>query len=154
MKTSKNPLEVVEKLLEDGQAKEALAAVNNIQDGSIRMQNFQAVCLMRLGEYRKAVVILTELVYRNNSIITRTDIPDGIRLNLVTAMLLAGNVSGAIGIIGEVKNASPMKEKLQQAITAWKKTQPIWSRLAMFMGMFPLNKPIKLDFQPGLLNVL
>lgn len=131
----------------------ALKILTSMQDGSAWAQNAIAVCWMRLGNPQKAVDILMNKVYMTNSVILRSDASDSTRLNLVTALFMTGNVDGALTILNKIEHDTPMKEMLKKAYQEWKKQQPIWSRMAMFMGIYPDNKPVKMDFPVGQMEV-
>jgi hypothetical protein len=140
-------------LITDNKVQSAMTILNGIQDGSIWVQNATAVCWMRLGNPQKASAILLEMVYRKNSVIMRTDASDITKLNLVTALLMIGNIDGALEILNSAEHTTPMGENLKKAVRRWKNQQSIVSRMGMFLGIYPSNKPVKLDFPPGQIEV-
>ena len=140
-------------LIVDNKADNAMKILNSIQDGSVWIQNAIAVCWMRLGKPDKASSILLDMVYKKNSVIMRTDVSDVTKLNLATSLLMTGNIEGALDALNTVENDTPMKGKLQEALAAWKKQQPLGSRIGMFLGVYPKNKPVSLEFPPGQIEV-
>ena len=153
MNTARNTPNHIWSLIADNKEENALRILRDIQDGSVWVKNATAVCWMRLGKPEKALAILVDMVYKNNSVIMRQDASDVTKLNLVTAMLMTGNVEGALEVLNAVEHNTPMKENLERAVRTWKKQQPIWSRMAMSVEIYPDNKPVKLDFPPGQIEV-
>jgi predicted Zn-dependent protease len=153
MNTARNTSSHIWALISDNKAENALKILSDMQDGSVWVQNATAVCWMRLGKPEKASAILLDMVYRKNSVIMRTDSSDVTKLNLATAMLMTGNVEGGSEVLHAVEQNTPMKENLEKAVRAWKKQQPIWSRMAMFLGVYSNNKPVSLDFSPGQIEI-
>ncbi len=135
-------------LLNSGKAEEALQLLTSIPESTGWIRNAMAVCLMRMGKPKKASDLLVELVYQKNSVVMRPDVSDGIKLNLVSAMLMAGNIEGAAGMLKEVKNETPMKTRVDHVFREWRKKQSIFSRIAMRLGIYP-TCPVELDFPPG-----
>jgi hypothetical protein len=140
-------------LITDNKEESALKILDRIQDGSVWIKNATAVCWMRLGKPEKACAILLDMVYKNNSVIMRQDASDVTKLNLATAMLMTGNVDGAMVVLHAVEHNTPMKENLKKAILAWRKQLPIWSRMAISVEIYPRNKPVRFDFPPGQIEV-
>jgi hypothetical protein len=139
-------------LITDNKADNALKILDGIRDGSVWVNNATAVCWMRLGKPEKASAVLMDMVYKKNSVIMKTSATDTTKLNLTTAMLMTGNIDGALTVLNAVEHNSPMKDNLIKAIAAWKKQQSIGSQLLMLVGMYP-NKPVNLDFAPGQIEV-
>jgi hypothetical protein len=153
MNTARNTPDHIWALISDNKAENALKILSDIQDGSVWVQNATAVCWMRLGKPEKASAILVDMVYKKNSVAMRTDSSDVTKLNLATAMLMTGNAEGAIEVLNAVEQNTPMKENLERAIGVWKKQQPLWSRIAMFLGVYSNNKSVPLDFPPGQIEI-
>lgn len=142
----------ITKLINAGRVHEALETINRTNDNSPWMQNARAVCLMRSGQSDKALSVLTALVYQPNSVVFRQNVPEILKLNLVTAMLLSGNVSGAMTVMQQVHQDSPMRTQIQNAVNQWKRSRPLMSRIAFSCGILPYNSPVPLDFLPGQLE--
>ncbi len=153
MASVKYTLDHIWALITDNKVDNALKILEGIQDGSAWIKNATAVCWMRLGKAEKATAILLDMVYKNNSVIMKQDASDVTKLNLVTAMLMTGNIEGALTVLNAVEHNLPMKDNLIRAIAAWKKQLPMWSRMAMSVEIYPRNKPVKLDFAPGQIEV-
>jgi hypothetical protein len=152
MSSIKNSPEYIWSLICDSQLEEAYKLLTGMQDGSVWMQNAMAVCQMRMGKPEKACAILIDLVYQKNSVVLRADATDATKLNLATAMLMTGNIEGALGVFNSVKNETPMKKNVEYAIQIWKKKQSLCSRIGMLFGMYPSTKA-ELDFPPGQIEV-
>ena len=145
-----NLLIQVRELLDEQHVAEALTVLNRIQGDSIDVQNARAVCLMRLGRPAEAGHILKRLVFRQGTIAIRNDVPDNTKLNYVAAMLMVGNVDSATSMLSEIDNGLSMAHRLQDAIQAWKKKLPFWSRLGVRLGILPYDgRPVPLNFVPG-----
>jgi len=147
--TNTNLIEQVRKLLDERRADEAFKTLSRVHEECTWVRNARAVCLMRLGQAREAARILRSLVFREGTVAMREDVPDAVKLNYVAAMLMTGNVAGAAGVLNEIDGSLPMARRLREAIRAWKKRRPLWSRLAMSLGMLPYDAPVPLDFPPG-----
>ncbi len=136
-------------LLEERLADEAFELLREVRDDSTAVQNARAVCLMRLGRAGEAARILSGLLFRPGTVAARPDAPRKLKLNYATCMLLTGNVAGALAMLDQVEGESPSADRLRAAIRAWRKGRPIWSRLAMGLGILPYDTPVPLDFPPG-----
>lgn len=142
----KYSFEYIEKLINENNAEKALDILNRNSDKSIWSQNARAVCLMRLNYPANAVKVLTSIVYAGSSIATNSQATDKIKLNLAQAMLLTGNVAGAVKLIEDTQQDCPLRNKLQTAIDKWKKSLPVWSRLSItLLGTLPFDKPVAVE---------
>jgi predicted Zn-dependent protease len=150
MNFQKNSSEHIEKLINENQIEQAIEILDHVADNkSLWFQNAHAVCLMRLGRPKEAVKILTPTVFHGGSVVADTEVPDKIKLNLVEAMLLAGNVSGAVSLMEDIKGEGQHRKKLVDAFKKWKKSLSCWSRLAICLGALPYDKPVALETPLG-----
>mgnify|MGYP001367956086 FL=1 len=81
MSCDNNVLEQVKKLVEENNAKNAMAMLNSTNDKSVWAQNARGVCLMRMGHHDEAVKTLTPLVFPGGSVIIAIGVPDKVKLN-------------------------------------------------------------------------
>jgi hypothetical protein len=145
MKPEKSSLENIRKLIDENNIEKAMEILNHSADKSIWFQNARAVCLMRMNLPEKAVKILTPIVYPGNCVAVDSHVPDKIKLNLATAMLLAGNIGGAMILVEENSQDCPSREKLKAIIKKWKQSQSLWTRLTLFLGALPYDKPVSVE---------
>lgn len=141
--------EYINKLINENKNDKALEILNHISDKSIWSQNARAVCLMRLDSPANTVKVLTPVVYLGNSVAINLDVPDKIKLNLAEAMLLCGNIAGAVNMIDNCQDDCPQRDKLKGAIKKWKKSLPLWSRFMIVLGVLPYNKPVIVESPHG-----
>ncbi|MFA5292092.1 MAG: hypothetical protein WC496_03565 [Phycisphaerae bacterium] len=148
----KNSFEYIEKLINENNVEKALDILNHNPDRSIWFQNARAVCLMRLNSPGNAVKTLTSIVYPNSFVMINPDAPDKIKLNMAEAMLLTGNVAGAVKLIENSPQDCPLRNKLETAIKKWKLSLPFWSRLAITLfGTLPYDRPIAVERPYGVI---
>ena len=142
----KYSFEYIEKLINENNVEKAMDILNRNSDTSIWSQNARAVCLMRLNFPANAVKILTPIVFAGSSIVFNSQATDKIKLNLAQAMLLTGNVAGAVKLIENTQQDCPLRNKLDTAIKKWKQSLPIWSRLSItLLGTLPFDKPVAVE---------
>ena len=149
MSSKKNTLEAIQNLINQNRIEEALQSLHHIDNDSLWYQNARAVCLMRSGEPKKAAEILSSYVYKKNTVIFNSNIPLVIKINCVTAMLLEGNVAGALNILNNIEGNHALIKKVRDAVRNWRRREPLWRRISMRLGMFPFGRPVRLDFTPG-----
>lgn len=141
-------LEQVRALLEQGHCAKALELLRS-KDRSPWAENARAVCLMRLGQPQQAVSIYRSLLLRSDVLI-REDAPAVFVVNFATALLLTGNIAGAISTLEEMPQKNdPGAGRLRKAIDRWRKSLSIVERLRFFFSDELANRPVRLDFEPG-----
>lgn len=150
---SKNALVLaeVQRLLELQKPGRALEAIGATSAGDLALANAKAVCLMRVGRAQAAVHLLRPLVLQAGCVTVRLDVPRHVLLNLATALLLDGNVTGSRSLLAMVAPDDPDRERLENAINTWFRSLSICGRLNWYLGGNP-KKPPTLDFPPGLLG--
>ncbi|OHB49830.1 MAG: hypothetical protein A2Y10_09395 [Planctomycetes bacterium GWF2_41_51] len=142
---NENSLEYIHKLMNENKIEKAMEILNRDSDKSIWAQNTRAVCLMRMNSPQSAVKTLTPIVFPGSSVAVNSEVPDKIKLNLATAMLLSGNIAGALDIIQYCKDNSQYCNKLSASIKKWKKTLPLWSRFMIMLSILPYDKPVAIE---------
>jgi len=145
MKNEKNSLENIRKLIDENNVEKAMEMLSYAADKSMWFQNARAVCLMRLNLPEKAVKILTPIVYPGSCVAVDPQVPDKIKLNLATAMLLAGNIGGAMILVEENSHDCPLRDKLKLIIKKWRQSQSLWTRLTLFFGALPYDKAVSVE---------
>jgi Flp pilus assembly protein TadD len=144
-----NTLEQVKKLIDEKNVKNAMAMLNSANDKSVWSQNARAVCLMRMGKHEEAVKTLTPLVYPDGSVIINLGVPEKVKLNLAEAMLLTGNVAGAMTLMESVKEDCIQLQKLRQTVAKWKKSLSFFAKIEVICGMLPYESNVQVDSPYG-----
>lgn len=143
-------LQHVADLLDSGDARGALALIDRVEDGSLKMRNARGVALLRLGAIDKAIDLYRRLVLMNDSICLRDDVPTHFKTNYALALLLAGNLDGCRDILDEVRfETHPYVRRLRNVIICWKKNVGLWRRLWMTFTSDRVSHPVEIDFAPG-----
>lgn len=141
-------VERVRKLLDEGQATEALDAIARSSANSNRLANATAVCQLRLGCPEKAVEILRPLVVQGG-IHLRGDVPPAFKLNFAAALLGTGNVDGFLATLNEVDaDDHPATGRYREAYRRWRSSLAPWDKFKVAFGGEP-SRPFALDFPPG-----
>ena len=119
--TTNSPITMdrVRTLLDNGQAQEALALVNQRDDVSDVWQNVRAVCLLRMGSYERAMQVLRRIVFPGNAICVPEDVPALYRANFATAMLALHHTDSALAIMEHLgHDGHPYVEQVTPSDTA------------------------------------
>jgi hypothetical protein len=136
-------------LLASGKPTEALAVMRPFLNGDPEAKNVQGVALLRLGRVDEALRVFESLVLSKDGVSPRKNVPDLVKTNLATALLLSGDVRECLRILRDLKNAGQYPAvRLQTAIERWWKSVSLWHRLRWCLGGTP-RRPVKLDFPPG-----
>lgn len=88
-------LQRVRDLLNEGRPDQALNVLNRTKDHSHWAENARGVCLMRLGYPDRAVWVYRSFLLVNGTAIWE-DAPTVFVVNFAAAMLLSGNMQGAV----------------------------------------------------------
>jgi hypothetical protein len=127
----------VREYLDKGQAQEALALLGRCGAKSPLLDNARGVCLLRLGDYTRALPVFRELAFPRGSIGMDPRTPAPFRTNFVVAMLLLGHTSDAMPLLKQVPESQhPAVRRLREAATQWTSRQGI---LAKVLGAFGLH---------------
>jgi len=136
-------------LLARGRPAEALSVVRPFVSGDPEARNIQGVALLRLGHVDRALRVFESLVLGSNGVSPRKNVPDLVRTNFATALLLSGDVRECLRTLKELKNPGAYTAVcLQTAVRRWWKGLSLWQRLRWCLGGTP-HRPVKLDFPPG-----
>ncbi|HNX26559.1 MAG TPA: hypothetical protein PKK48_04050 [Phycisphaerae bacterium] len=149
MLCDKDLLVQARKMMEDDDLQAAKKILDGLNNKSIWVQNASAVWLMRTGRTDEAVRLLSQLVFPGGTSIMGLGVPDKIKLNLAEAMLLKGNISGAMSLIKSSDGGDPHCRKLVAAVDRWRKTLPLFSRMAVICGVMPYESEIFIDSPYG-----
>ena len=146
--TNSLTLERIRNLLDTGRVEKAMHLASRLESDLDRL-NTIGVCQMRLRNTEKAVSLYRSLVLASGGVSLRSDVPDRIKVNYATALLLSGNVTGCLSILDELhERETPAAQRLRTAIQRWKRTLPFWHRLKLALGA-NISHPVELDFEPG-----
>jgi Flp pilus assembly protein TadD len=141
-----------EAALESGDPARALDLLSRSKTSSHPLTNLRAVCLLRLGKTTQAMEMLRSQVVNTGGVCLRYDVPEAMKINFATSLLLSGNVSGSQSILQEVQNQEhPGVLQLREAIRKWKQSLSFWEKFRWWMGM-EITHPVEADFTPGVLH--
>lgn len=148
--TTKNieeKLTVVQNYLKSGNPEKALSLLDK-ETHQPELANARGVCLMRLNRIDPAFEVFKEIVFQNFICMPITT-PALYKANYLTALLLKGLVSTALGIEKTLNgDTHPYVTELKQVVRNWKRSLPWHQRLLCHINIFP-NKPLPLPFEPG-----
>jgi hypothetical protein len=134
--------------IEAGQYEAALKGAQVKSSTDIRLRNAAGVCLLRLGRPAAAVQLFRPLVFAPDGLTLLRDVPDVVRLNFATALLLDGRSSGCTDMLRQVDRKLPGAQQLRRSIRAWKSQLSLWKRLCWVTGVGAPQK-VTLDYVPG-----
>ena len=138
----------VEKLLQAGQPKKALDVLARSKVHPPWSTNAIAVCLLRLGQADRAVELFRNLVLSGN-LFLRPDVPTAWKVNFATALLMSGNLSGCVQLLGDIREEDhPGVQRLRAALRSWHSRLSVWEKIQWLLGGQPAS-PVELDFPPG-----
>lgn len=141
-----------EAALESGDPARALELLSRSKTPSHLLTNMRAVCLLRLGQTTQAMEMLRSQVVNVGGVCLRYDVPEAMKINFATALLLSGNVPGCRSILQEVQNQDhPGVRQIHEAIRKWKQSLTFGEKLRFWMGM-DVSRPVVADFTPGVLH--
>lgn len=114
-------------------------------------QNRRAVQLLREGKIEEATRILRSLVLKAGCTWMRPEVPNLVKRNFATALLLGGYPSGCLEVLAEIKDEThPRVQQLHAAIKTWEKTLTFFQWLNWWTGRIePTNRPVAIEFVPG-----
>jgi hypothetical protein len=139
----------VDQLLEQGQPQAALERLARAKGSSAWLTNAVGVCRLRLGDTKVAVDVFRGLVLASGGLLLRDDVPVVFKVNFATAVIAAGNLSGGLRTLTEVRDEShPAVREVRDAIRRWESGMTFWQRLWWSVGGEP-PRPLVFDFPPG-----
>ena len=125
----------VERELSYGRPKQALSVASRRNFNSPWAVNARATCLLRLGRYPEAVVLLRGLVLGSGGLSYRQDVPTIFQANFATALLASGNLSGCLSMLKSIQDTDhPAVVELRSAIDDWNHKLSPWQRLRWRLG--------------------
>lgn len=113
------------------------------------IKNAEAVCLLRIGKSEDALELLRPMVYVQDSLSIRSDLPTYVKTNCAIALLLCGKVTGCESILTSLneEEAAATRQAIRAVIAFARKSLNWIDRLKAATGDFP--KPITLPFPAG-----
>ena len=140
------------KLIEQGRYGQACDALRALPRSPLVQQTL-AVCSMRAGLLPQAISILRGMCLNPGTTVIRLEADDTLRINYATAILLAGMPSGALDILGDLKDRqAPAAVALKDAIANWIKSLSFWRRLDWTINRVdPHQAVVPLEFAPGVI---
>lgn len=118
---------------------------------SMSNQNKRGVQLMREGKFDQALPALRSLALAPGCTWMRPSVPNLVKRNFVTALLLAGHPAACLELLAEMRDDQhPRVQQLRAAIKRWEKTLSLMQWLNWRLGWIePSNRPVAIDFIPG-----
>jgi Flp pilus assembly protein TadD len=139
----------VDALLSDGDLERALASLSAVEHPLLL--NARGVCLLRLGQKRKAVELFSRLVFQGDSLSLVEGVPTELVTNLATALLLEDNLVGCRTLLDRADAPShPEVVRIRSAIERWRQGLGWWQRVQYAM-YGSAGHPVELDGPPGVL---
>jgi hypothetical protein len=136
-------------LLGEGRPQKCLELLARSGLGSPWAANATGVCLLRLGQTRRAIELFRGLVLGPGGLVLRRDLPTAFKTNFATALLMDGNVSGCTSVLAEVREDDhPTLQKLRAAIRRWRDGMSFRENVWWHLGS-PPDRPVELGFEPG-----
>jgi len=143
-------LALVRALLDSGKPDDAMHVIRQCGIASNELRNAQGVCLLRRGEYEKAIELYRNLVLNSGAVTVKQQAPDVYRRNFATALLLSGNVHGCLSMLADLR--APQDggaARIRHAVQRWKQSLTRWQRWRFALGSTGIKTPVTLDFPPG-----
>ncbi|MBX3438670.1 MAG: hypothetical protein KF861_14345, partial [Planctomycetaceae bacterium] len=116
----------------------------------LAMKNACGVCLLRLGKYSQAVHVYRGLVMAPDGLALRDDVPEALKLNFATALILDGKSSGGIDVLRQLDASHPDVERVRQELRHWERQLGFWNRTMWRLGIGP-QRSVELGDAPGVL---
>ncbi len=113
------------------------------------------VCAMRIGKNDEAIQIFRGLSLSPGTTMVRGDADDVLLINYSTALLLGNLPSGALDVLGELKDRNaPAADQIRSAINGWVRGLSFWRRLDWKLNHIePRNCSVPIDFAPGVFPI-
>ncbi len=137
-------------LLDAGRIDDAMHVIRQSGIASNELRNAMGVCLLRRGQYDKAIELYRLLVLNNGAVTIKNGVPDTYRCNFATALLLSGNIHGCLTMLADIRDSRHAGAvRLRTAVQRWKDSLTRWQRWRFALGSTTINVPVALDFPPG-----
>jgi Flp pilus assembly protein TadD len=141
----------VAQLLDAGRPDEARAFILRHKPIDPVLNNALGVCLLRLGQTEAAMKMFRGMALGQGGVALRSDVPDVVKTNFATSLLLMGEVAGCQSALSEVRDESDLNaRRLQEAVRKWIRGLSPWQKMNWYLGG-QVNKPVTLDFPPGVI---
>ncbi|HKQ49715.1 MAG TPA: hypothetical protein VJZ71_16700 [Phycisphaerae bacterium] len=148
--TLERALAQVRDLLDQDKPGDAINLIMRFGAKNAEIRNAYGVCLMRLGEFAKALEVYRGLCI-SQGVSLKPDAPVVHLINYATVLLLLQNVAGCIDILRQIPASSHIgATRVQSAVDRWRRSLRWWQRLGWLGGIEP-NVAIHLDYPPGVL---
>ncbi|QDV44459.1 hypothetical protein Enr13x_43250 [Stieleria neptunia] len=110
------------------------------------------VCALRIGKTDEAIQIFRGLSLSPGTTMVRSDADDVLLINYATALLLGNLPSGALDVLGEIKDRdAPAAVQVRSAINQWASGLSFWRRWDWKLNHIePPNCVVPIDFAPGI----
>ncbi len=139
----------VGQLLDAGRPDEARAYILRHKPIDPVLNNALGVCLLRLGQTEAAMKLFRGMAIGPGGVSLRSDVPDVVKTNFATSLLLMGEVAGCQSALSEVHDANdPNARRLNEAVRKWIRGLSLLQKLSWYCGG-QVKKPVTLDFPPG-----
>ena len=114
--------------------------------------NCLGVCAMRIGHADEAVQLFRNLSLNPGTTVVRSDADDSVLINYAFALLYASRPSGALDVLGELKNPEAAAAiQMRKAIRNWERGLSFMRRLDWKLNRIePPNCHVPLDFELGI----
>ncbi|TWU62763.1 hypothetical protein [Crateriforma conspicua] len=114
------------------------------------VDNARAVCLMRLERIDEALEIFRRIALSPGTCVLRGDLPDEIKLNYASALLVKGQLIGALDVLDELSDPDQWTAiQIRCVLLDWERSLPWWKRILWRAGRLEFATPISVDFELG-----
>jgi len=123
-------MSTVRSLLESNRIDEALRLLHDTRCSTSELQNARGVCLLRKGNVQESIQVFRSLAIQRDGLFLVPNTPPVFATNLATALILSGNINGALTILDEVNAEDhPLVVRLRTALEEWKKNLSFLDRV-------------------------
>lgn len=124
--------------LDAGEPAAAMDLIRKARVASPWVVNASGVCHLRRGDAGQAVQIFRDLVLGAGGIQLRPDAPATFKGNLAAALFAAGNVSGCLAVLAEMRDHEhPAVNAVRRAVARWRRGLTFWQRVSFYLGGDP-----------------
>ena len=97
-------------------------------------------------------MLLRKIVLAPNCTWMRPEVPKDYKVNFATSLLLSGKAAGCRAILLEIQDEKhPQVKQLRGVFKNWYKSLNLWQSFSFRLwGIQPTNKPVTIDFVPGI----
>jgi hypothetical protein len=121
--------------LEAGEPTAAVDLIRKARVASPWVVNASGVCHLRRGDADQAVQVFRGLVLGAGGIQLRPDAPATFKANLAAGLFAAGNVSGCLAVLAELRgDEHPAVDGVRRAVARWRKGLSFWQKVSFHLG--------------------